>query len=57
MLELVAAISWHRASLANGGSDRSRNALEAALRNFKESDADTPEVQEAYDLLRETQKV
>jgi predicted ATPase/class 3 adenylate cyclase len=57
MLELVGAISWHRASLAAGGSDRSRNALEAALRNFKESDADTPEVQEAYDLLREKQKV
>ena len=57
MLELVAAMSWHRASIANGGSDRSRRALETALRNFKESDADTLEVQEAYVLLGEKQKV
>jgi class 3 adenylate cyclase/predicted ATPase len=53
-LELLAATSWHRASLANGRSDRSRQALEAALRNFNESDSDTPEVKHGFALLRET---
>jgi predicted ATPase/class 3 adenylate cyclase len=57
MLELVAAISWYRAWLVNEGSDRSRQALEVALQNFKESDADIPEVQEGYALLGEKQKI
>jgi predicted ATPase/class 3 adenylate cyclase len=57
MLELVAAMSWHRASIAYGGSDRSRHTLESAVANFKECAGDIPEVQEASVLLGENQKV